>query len=80
MMAALQVAANTKCQPGCYSDWVGPPNCVEGQPCPAIAYKAEVCPWTCGEALPANCTERCRPCKTETCPDICVCEKVCVKK
>ncbi|KAI9476716.1 hypothetical protein BX667DRAFT_497146 [Coemansia mojavensis] len=80
-LAAIQVAANSKCHPkGCYIDWVGPLDCVEGQPCPAIAYKAEVCPWECGKAVPADCAERCRPCKAEVCPEICICEKVCIKK
>ncbi|KAJ2214736.1 hypothetical protein IW143_003664 [Coemansia sp. RSA 520] len=78
---SLQASANSKCHPsGCYSDWVNHPSCVEEQPCPAIAYQATVCPWDCGKELPANCSERCRPCKAEVCPEICICEKVCIKK
>ncbi|KAJ2671949.1 hypothetical protein GGI25_005292 [Coemansia spiralis] len=74
---SLEVAANPKCHPkGCYVDYVGP-ECPSGQPCPAIAYAVEACPWTCGKPVPANCKERCQPCKAEVCPAVCICEKIC---
>ncbi|KAJ1801030.1 hypothetical protein LPJ75_004798 [Coemansia sp. RSA 2598] len=79
-MSALQIAASSKCLPqGCYIDYVGP-DCPPDTPCPAIAIAAKVCPWKCGEKTPANCTERCKPCKSEICPAICVCELVCPLK
>ncbi|KAJ2379009.1 hypothetical protein GGI05_006656, partial [Coemansia sp. RSA 2603] len=79
-LAALQVAANTKCRPqGCYTDVVGP-DCPADAPCPLIAITVSVCPWKCGEPTPANCKERCKPCKAEICPAICTCEVVCPLK
>ncbi|KAJ2656256.1 Fanconi anemia group D2 protein [Coemansia sp. RSA 1200] len=69
--------ANSKCHPkDCYVDYVGQ-ECPQGQPCPAIAYAVEACPWDCGKPVPAECKERCRPCKAEICPDLCICEKIC---
>ncbi|KAJ2600452.1 hypothetical protein GGH99_005084 [Coemansia sp. RSA 1285] len=74
---SIQAEANSKCHPkDCYVDYVGQ-ECPQGQPCPAIAYAVEACPWDCGKPVPAECKERCRPCKAEICPAICICEKIC---
>ncbi|KAJ2742496.1 hypothetical protein GGI19_006811 [Coemansia pectinata] len=79
-MVSLQVAADNKCIPNpCYLDQIKS-ECKPGHPCyPTIAtYK--VCPWKCGEKPPAKCFERCKPCKAEICPAICICELACPLK
>ncbi|KAJ2716782.1 hypothetical protein H4R19_000429 [Coemansia spiralis] len=81
-LACVQAAAaNPKCQPaGCYEADVAPLDCKPGEPCPAIAIRAVVCPWTCGQPVPAGCAERCRPCPPgQICTEVCICEEVCPK-
>ncbi|KAJ2803775.1 hypothetical protein H4R20_002765, partial [Coemansia guatemalensis] len=80
LLSIQGVTANSKCHPtACYEEYVGPLDCKPDEPCPAIALLADICPWECGKPVPESCAERCKPCKEEVCPEICVCEKVCLK-
>ncbi|KAJ2808463.1 hypothetical protein H4R21_000052 [Coemansia helicoidea] len=81
-LACIQaVAARPACNADkCYEADVPPLNCKPDEPCAAVVIHAVVCPWTCGEPVPANCAERCKPCPPgQICPAVCICEKVCPK-
>ncbi|KAI8321987.1 hypothetical protein GQ54DRAFT_260797 [Martensiomyces pterosporus] len=61
----------------CYHDTIRPV-CSPGVPCPQWVRAVIACAWNCGNThLPAECTQRCKPCKAEVCSDICDCEIVC---
>ncbi|KAJ1952957.1 hypothetical protein EC988_003271 [Linderina pennispora] len=82
-LAASASPAYTTSAPGqcpspkvCYLDEVNP-ECEPGPVCAQVQRPVVACAWECGQTPPQGCWERCRPCKTLPCEEICYCEIVC---
>ncbi|KAI7825965.1 hypothetical protein BX661DRAFT_184474, partial [Kickxella alabastrina] len=76
-LAAAQTLTNTENNPeGCYNDSIAP-SCPIGRACMTVQTPVLVCPSKCGNNVPAGCTKRCKPCHTEVCAEVCICEHIC---